>query len=108
MSLGSIFYGPILGVFLVALFLKKDHKWSAVFYATVLTQLLIFCYLYSSKNETDRSWFLWLNPIGAFRRCSFCSSFATNDGKKKNPAMSRVDKYFIERILLQLLLQFFI
>jgi SSS family transporter len=65
-ELGSIFYGPILGVFLVALFLKKLTNGSAVFYATVLTQLLIFAIYIPAKMKLIGLGFLWLNPIGAF------------------------------------------
>jgi len=65
-ELGSIFYGPILGVFLVALFLKKITNGSAVFYATVLTQLLIFAIYIPAKLKLIGLGFLWLNPIGAF------------------------------------------
>ena len=65
-ELGSIFYGPILGVFLVALFFKKIINGSAVFYATVLTQLLIFAIYIPAKLKLIGLGFLWLNPIGAF------------------------------------------
>jgi SSS family transporter len=65
-ELGSIFYGPILGVFLVALFFKKITNGSAVFYATVLTQLLIFAIYIPAKMKLIGLGFLWLNPIGAF------------------------------------------
>jgi SSS family transporter len=65
-ELGSIFYGPILGVFLVALFFKKITNGSAVFYATALTQLLIFAIYVPAKLKLIGLGFLWLNPIGAF------------------------------------------
>jgi len=65
-ELGSIFYGPILGVFIVALFLKRITNGSAVFYATVLTQLLIFAIYIPAKMKLIGLGFLWLNPIGAF------------------------------------------
>src|SRR5688572_26331690 len=65
-ELGSIFYGPILGVFLVALFFKRITNGSAVFYATLLTQLLIFAIYIPAKLKLFGLAFLWLNPIGAF------------------------------------------
>ncbi|HJS55844.1 MAG TPA: sodium:solute symporter [Chitinophagaceae bacterium] len=65
-ELGSLFYGPILGVFLVALFIKKITNGSAIFYATVLTQLLIFTIYIPAKLKMIELGFLWLNPIGAF------------------------------------------
>ena len=65
-ELGSIFYGPVLGVFLVALFFKRIVNGSAVFYATVLTQLMIFAIYIPAKMRLIEMGFLWLNPIGAF------------------------------------------
>ena len=64
-ELGSIFYGPILGVFLVALFFKKITSGSAVFYATIITQLIIFAIYIPAKLKLIGLGFLWLNPIGA-------------------------------------------
>ncbi len=56
--LGSLFYGTILGVFLVAFFLKKVGG-VAVFYAAVITEaLVITCFI------GDVMAFLWLNMFG--------------------------------------------
>lgn len=57
--LGSLFYGVILGIFLVALGLKfiKGH---AVFYAALVSELLVI--LIYQQNLVS---FLWLNAIGA-------------------------------------------
>lgn len=57
--IGSIFYGTVLGIFLVA-FYVKFVKARAVFWAAVITQLTIF-YIY----YLDVVSFLWLNFIGA-------------------------------------------
>ncbi len=58
-ALGSVFYGVILGIFLVAFFIK-GFKGKSVFYAALLAQLLIvIIYIY------DLVGFLWLNLIGA-------------------------------------------
>jgi Na+/proline symporter len=65
-ELGSIFYGPVLGVFIIALFLKRITNGNAVFYATILTQLLIFAIYIPAKLKLIGLGFLWLNPIGAF------------------------------------------
>ncbi len=65
-ELGSLFYGSILGVFLVAFFFKRITNGSVVFYATVLTQLLIFAIYIPAKLKLIGLGFLWLNPIGAF------------------------------------------
>ncbi|ESU18604.1 SSS family solute/sodium (Na+) symporter [Flavobacterium cauense R2A-7] len=56
---GSIFYGTVLGIFLVA-FYVKFVKARAVFWSAVITQLTIF-YIY----YLDIVSFLWLNFIGA-------------------------------------------
>ena len=57
--LGSLFYGVILGIFLVAFGIKyiKGH---AVFYAAIVSELLII-FIY----RQDIVSFLWLNAIGA-------------------------------------------
>jgi solute:Na+ symporter, SSS family len=57
--LGSLFYGVILGIFLVALGLKfiRGH---AVFYAALVSELLVI-FIYQQKIVS----FLWLNAIGA-------------------------------------------
>jgi SSS family solute:Na+ symporter len=65
-ELGSLFYGPVLGVFLVAFFFKKINNGTAVFYATLITQLLIFVIYIPAKLKLFTLGFLWLNPIGAF------------------------------------------
>jgi len=57
--LGSLFYGVILGIFLVAFFAKKVHG-NAVFWAALLTQLLVVT-VYNMEVVS----FLWLNLIGA-------------------------------------------
>ena len=56
---GSIFYGTVLGIFLVGFYIKfiKAH---AIFYSALLSQSLIF-YIY----YLDVVSFLWLNFIGA-------------------------------------------
>lgn len=56
--LGSLFYGTILGVFLVAFFLKKING-NEVFFAAVISELIVI-YLYT----TDSMAFLWFNVIG--------------------------------------------
>ena len=56
--LGSIFYGPMLGVFLVGFFLKRIGG-TPVFWATLLAQLIVvIVFRYSTLG------FLWYNVIG--------------------------------------------
>ncbi len=56
--LGSLFYGTILGVFLVAFYMKKVGS-TAVFYSAIIAELFI---IYSWI--ADLTSFLWLNVIG--------------------------------------------
>jgi len=60
--LGSIFYGVVLGIFLVAFFLKRVGG-TAVFWAAVTAQLLVFALFFSLKIS-----YLWYNLIG----CAAC------------------------------------
>ncbi|MBC7934752.1 MAG: sodium:solute symporter [Rhizobacter sp.] len=57
--LGSLFYGVILGIFLVAFWIKRVGA-TAVFYAAVISEILIIV-IYNA----DIISFLWLNVIGA-------------------------------------------
>ncbi|MFZ1305946.1 MAG: sodium:solute symporter, partial [Ferruginibacter sp.] len=57
--LGSLFYGVILGIFLVA-FGMKFIRGHAVFYAAIISEVLIII-IY----KMDVVSFLWLNAIGA-------------------------------------------
>jgi len=57
--IGSIFYGNVLGIFLIAFFIKYI-KSNAVFVGALITQLIII-YIYYN----DLVPYLWLNVIGA-------------------------------------------
>lgn len=57
--LGSLFYGPILGIFLVAFYFKKING-SLVFIAAILSEVTVV-----AIYEFDIVSFLWLNVIGA-------------------------------------------
>ncbi len=56
--LGSLFYGTILGIFLVAFYMKRIGG-NAVFYAAVIAEVLIIAIFLA-----DIVSFLWLNVIG--------------------------------------------
>lgn len=56
--IGSIFYGTILGVFVVAIFIKRI-KGQAIFYAAIVSEILIIGLFY-----LDLFSYLWLNIIG--------------------------------------------
>ena len=56
--LGSVFYGSILGLFLVAFFLRTVRG-SAVFFAAVIAQTLVLVLFFTSSIG-----YLWFNVIG--------------------------------------------
>jgi SSS family transporter len=62
--LGSLFYGVILGIFLVAFYFKKIMG-NAVFYAAVLGECVVICFFFLDKYEIVGLGFLWLNVVGA-------------------------------------------
>lgn len=62
--LGSLFYGTILGIFLVAFYCKKV-KGSAVFIAAVAVEIITIGLFILSQKGIIALGFLWLNAIGA-------------------------------------------
>ncbi|WP_152287773.1 sodium:solute symporter [Flavicella marina] len=56
--IGSIFYGNVLGIFLLAFFVKKV-KGNAVFYAALITQVVIIGVWFANVLP-----YLWLNLLG--------------------------------------------
>ncbi len=68
----SIFYPPLLGVFVVAFFLKKVGG-TAVFWAALTSQLLILgLYFWGKAHPEQAIAYLWFNPIG----CAACALFS--------------------------------
>ncbi len=67
--IGSIFYGNVLGIFLIAFFLKFV-KSNAVFIGAIITQILIIAIYYfgiflpEQTGEVDLISYLWLNALG--------------------------------------------
>lgn len=66
--IGSIFYGNVLGIFLLAFFFKYV-KGNAVFFAAILTQVLV-CIIYYNlihvyPSGQEKLGYLWLNFIGS-------------------------------------------
>jgi Na+/proline symporter len=66
--LGSIFYGPMLGLFIVAFFLRHVRG-TAVFWAAVAAQTLVFVLF---KEYTNIISYLWFPLIG----CAACVAFS--------------------------------
>jgi len=62
--LGSVFYGPILGIFIVA-FAVKFVKGNAVFIATIISEVFIIFLYFMIRNGSFDLGYLWFNPIGA-------------------------------------------
>ena len=58
--IGSLFYGNVLGIFLIAFFIKYI-KSNAVFYGAIITELIVLFVWYN-----DYMPYLWLNVLGVF------------------------------------------
>ena len=56
--IGSVFYGPVLGIFIVAFYIRRIQA-RAVFLAAIIAQALVIGLFFSSSIG-----YLWLNPIG--------------------------------------------
>ena len=68
----SIFYPALLGVFVVAFFLKHV-KGTAVFWAAIASQAVVIAIFFFGKAYPAREiGYLWLNPIG----CAACVLFS--------------------------------
>ena len=65
--LGSLFYGTILGIFIVAFYLKKIQA-NAVFYAAILAEVMVIFIHYVNTLENPPEWlkmgYLWYNLVG--------------------------------------------
>ncbi len=62
--LGSLFYGVILGIFLVAFYCKKVQA-NAVFIAAIVGEIIVVVIFILDKLNIIGLGFLWLNVIGA-------------------------------------------
>ena len=68
--LGSLFYGTILGIYLVAFYAKKVMG-NAVFIAAILSEaLVVFLFILNEQNVISLGW-LWLSAIGALAVVAF-------------------------------------
>ena len=86
--IGSIFYGNVLGIFLIAFFFKFI-KGNAVFFAAIVTQIIIciiyyyLIHIYPSGQE--KLGYLWLNFIGAAMVILISFVFEAFDRMLKKP-----------------------
>jgi Na+/proline symporter len=84
---GSIFYGTVLGVFLVGFYIKFV-KANAIFYSAVISQITIFFIYYYTihiyPTGQEKLGYLWLNFIGASLTVilSLLSQFVIKGNKK--------------------------
>jgi Na+/proline symporter len=78
--IGSIFYGNVLGIFLLAFFIKYV-KSNAVFVAALITQGIVISLYLLDKYEYINLPYLWLNFVGCFivmALAIFIQSFTKN------------------------------
>ena len=65
--LGSLFYGTILGIFIVAFYIKTV-KSSAVFYSAIFAELIVIIIHLLNEYNLASSWiemgYLWYNVVG--------------------------------------------
>jgi len=87
--IGSIFYGNVLGIFLLAFFLKFV-KGNAVFFAALLTQFIIFVLYYNLIHVhppgEEKLGYLWLNFIGSALVIIIAIIFEAFDRMLKDPS----------------------
>ena len=87
--IGSIFYGNVLGIFLLAFFFKKVNG-NSVFKSAVITQILIFLIYYfgiynlESQGLDPIVSYLWLNFIGCVLVLFFSLVFVFNSINKQS------------------------
>ncbi|MBS1747392.1 MAG: sodium:solute symporter [Bacteroidetes bacterium] len=62
--LGSLFYGVILGIFLVAFYIKKIGG-HAVFWSAIISEIIVVILFVLDSNNIIGLGFLWLNVVGA-------------------------------------------
>lgn len=90
--IGSIFYGTVLGIFLVGFYVKYV-KGKAIFWGAALSQLTIFFIYYYAihiyPSGQEKLGYLWLNFIGAVLTLLFSVVFQMIF-KDKNPKKTAV------------------
>lgn len=76
--IGSIFYGTVLGIFLVGFYIRKIQG-KSIFYGAVISQIAIFIIYYFTNfiypSGTEKLGYLWLNFIGALLTIILSYSF---------------------------------
>ncbi len=80
--IGSVFYGTILGIFMVAFFMKRVGG-KAVFLAALLAELIVIAVFILDKMEIVSIAYLWLNLIGCILVMILAGIFEELFGKDK-------------------------
>jgi len=66
--IGSIFYGTVLGIFLIGFYTKKIQG-KSIYYSAIISQIAIFIIYYFTNfiypSGSEKLGYLWLNFIGA-------------------------------------------
>ncbi len=84
----SLFYPALLGVFVVAFFLKKVGG-SAVFWAALASQVFVLLLFSAGKfHPAYEIGYLWLNPIGCGACVAFSLLFQAIIGQRAGPPAS--------------------
>jgi len=84
---GSVFYGTILGVFVVAFFFKRI-KGNAVFIAALLAEAIVIAVFVMDKMEILHIAYLWLNLIGCMLVVIFALMLQGLDREKGGVAVA--------------------
>ena len=106
--IGSIFYGNVLGIFLLAFFFKKVNG-NSVFKSALITQLLI-CSIYyfgiyrlESQGLEPIISYLWLNFIGCILVLFFSLSFVFKSINKQSKIILIITSLAIVKITFDIL-----
>jgi SSS family solute:Na+ symporter len=106
--IGSIFYGNVLGIFLLAFFFKKVNG-NAVFRAAVITQILIFASYYFGIYNLEAQGldpiisYLWLNFIGCILVSFFSLLFVFKSINKQSKLILIITSLAIFKITYDIL-----
>lgn len=91
--IGSIFYGTVLGIFLVGFYLRRVQA-KPMFYSAIISQLTIFIiyyfmiYIYPSGQE--KLGYLWLNFIGAILTILLSLLIQITFYRRNNPELNEL------------------
>jgi len=82
--LGSLFYGVMLGVFLVAFYMKRIGS-NAVFAAAILGEIIVITFYFLDRFNIIGLGFLWFNVVGAAAVVIFSGLFnlLAREGEQK-------------------------